>query len=1031
MKQQWTTRFATLLLAICTLTGSLFAQVNVGGVVKNSAGEPILGASVVLKSNYGVGTVTGLDGSYTITAKANDVLIFSYMGMATQEVNVANRTTIDVVLKEDAESLEEIVVVGYGVQRKSDLTGAVASINAEETLKKMPASQVGDMLQGRVAGLNIVNSSGAAGSAPTMRVRGVNSIKADGGPLVVIDGFPGGNLNSVSPSDIKSIEILKDASSTAIYGSRGANGVILITTKTPSDNKVSVDYNGYVNVGVASDLPEIMEVGEFANMANEWNRTFYKKTLYSQNQITNFVNGYDLFDYMGTIVNDYALSQSHDVSIKGSSEKMRYLFSAQYTHNEGIIGISQHDNLNYRLKIDSDLSKKVSIGANFSGRMYDSTTNGFSGSSSILTLAQEFPQTILPYETMKDENGNVMYDKNEQAILDYSKPTSGTISNSNMTNPMVFIDEQKRNNNLNQGFNNWIQAYLNWEVLPGLTFRNEQQLSISNSYVGTTSSELSYQGLLKGKSQATYSDTNSWGWRMTTTLNYTKEFNENHRINATIGAEQSLSNTLKLALSAEGMTSTQIGWKNLMLSELSKITEQSVSRSTAISYFGRVNYVLMNRYMVTATIRRDGSSLLAYQHRWDTFPSFSAAWNIKEESFMEDVEALDQLKLRYGYGVSGNQAVAAYSAFSTYNATIGSNGTVYSLEVGNPNLRWEKTSQHNLGLDLSLFGGRVTLNADYYDKTTANAINTVILPDDMGRSSGLRNAATINNKGFEATLGVIPVNTKDFFWKADLTLAHNEAVIVELGDIESDYMELGTGWGNAFYRYYEGQPIGSIYGLKSLGVWTTDDFYNPELEADKIFPKVRPGAYRYYDTDDNQIIDAEDYVIIGNGQPKFNWGLNNSLQWKNFDLNIFLIGYHGFDIYNYPAARLTSQLAPTPALADRWVQTTNEDAKIASFGPNRDAITSYEQVASSTFVEKGDFVKIKSITLGYNLTGDMLKKLGLSAARVYLSAKNLATFTGYSGNDPEMAISNPLRPGLDAGTYPAQTGFIFGVNLTF
>ena len=216
MKQQWTTRFATLLLAICTLTGSLFAQVNVGGVVKNSAGEPILGASVVLKSNYGVGTVTGLDGSYTITAKANDVLIFSYMGMATQEVNVANRTTIDVVLKEDAESLEEIVVVGYGVQRKSDLTGAVASINAEETLKKMPASQVGDMLQGRVAGLNIVNSSGAAGSAPTMRVRGVNSIKADGGPLVVIDGFPGGNLNSVSPSDIKSIEILKDASSTAI-----------------------------------------------------------------------------------------------------------------------------------------------------------------------------------------------------------------------------------------------------------------------------------------------------------------------------------------------------------------------------------------------------------------------------------------------------------------------------------------------------------------------------------------------------------------------------------------------------------------------------------------------------------------------------------------------------------------------------------------------------------------------------------------------------------------------------------------------
>lgn len=1031
MKRNFLFRLMVLLSFITLNTAALFAQEPVKGVVKDSAGEPMVGVSVVLKSNYGVGTVTSIDGSYALNAGAQDVLVFSYMGMTTQEVKVNGRTHIDVVMKEDASALEEIVVVGYGVQRKSDLTGAVASINAEETLKKMPASQVGDMLQGRVAGLNVVNSSGAAGSAPTMRVRGVNSIKADGGPLVVIDGFPGGNLNSVSPSDIKSIEILKDASSTAIYGSRGANGVILITTKSPSDNKVSVDYNGYMGIGVASDLPEIMPVGEFANMANEWNRTYYKKTLYSENQITNFINGYDTFDYMDAIVNDYSVSQSHDVSVKGSSDKMRFLLSAQYTHFEGIIGISRSDNLNYRLKVDADLAKNLTVGANFSGRMNDATANGFSGAQSILTLAQEFPQTVLPYEILRDENGKPIYDANGYTIMDKNRPTQGTISNSSIYNPIGFIDEQKRNNNLNQTFNNWIQAYINWEVLPGLTLRNEQQLSISNQYVGTTSSDKSYQGSLKGKSSATYSDTNAWGWRMTTTMNYTKEFNEDHRINATIGVEQSLSNTLSLALEAEGMTTDKIGWKNMMLSELSKIKSQSVSRSTAISYFGRVNYVLKNRYMVTATIRRDGSSLLAYNNRWDTFPSFSAAWNIKEESFMDNVEALDQLKLRYGYGVSGNQAVAAYSAFSTYSATIDTAGTVYSLNIGNPNLRWEKTNQHNVGLDMSLWGGKVTLTADYYNKTTANAINTVILPDDMGRSSGLRNAATINNKGLEATIGIIPINTSEFFWKADLTLAHNEATIVELGDIESDYMELGTGWGNAFYRYYEGQPIGSIYGLKSLGVWTTEDFYNPELKADKISPKVRAGSYRYYDKDGNNIIDAEDYEIIGNGQPKFNWGLNNSLQWKNFDLNVFLIGYHGFDIYNYPAARLTSQLAPTPALADRWVAGSNEDAKIASFGPNRDAITSYEQVASSTFVEKGDFVKIKSVTLGYNFTDRALKSVGIDAARVYISAKNLATFTGYSGNDPEMAISNPLRPGLDAGVYPAQTSFILGVNLTF
>lgn len=300
----------------------------------------------------------------------------------------------------------------------------------------------------------------------------------------------------------------------------------------------------------------------------------------------------------------------------------------------------------------------------------------------------------------------------------------------------------------------------------------------------------------------------------------------------------------------------------------------------------------------------------------------------------------------------------------------------------------------------------------------------------MGQSSGLRNAAEIQNRGFDFTLGATVLDINDFYWKTDVTLAHNKTVITKLGDISSDYMELGSGWGNAFYRYYEGMPIGTIYGLRSLGTWSTKDYYDDNV-AKPTSPAVRPGSYRYDDINKDGIINADDYVIIGNGQPKFNWGFNNTLNWRNFDLSFFFIGYHGFDIYNYPMARLTSQLAPVPLLAERWESGVNENAKIASFGPNRDAITSYDDVASSTFIEKGGFVKLKNITLGYTLPRKWTDKIGSSSIRAFLSVKNVCTITSYSGNDPELAISNPLRPGLDMGTYPGKRGYIFGLNITF
>ena len=984
---------------------------QITGSVQDVLGNPLIGVSI-LETGTSNGTITDMNGAYSLNvSSANATLKFSYIGYEEQQIKIQGRNVINVKMNEETSNLDEVVVVGYGVQRKSDLTGAKSSINAAETLKKMPAAQIADLLQGRIAGLSIVNSSGAAGATPTLRVRGVNSIKADGGPLVVIDGFPGGNLSAINPADIKSIEVLKDASSTAIYGSRGANGVILITTKSPKEGKLSVDYNGYVVAGTPANKPSIMPVNEFAHMANDWNQAYYGKDLYTERQIINFTNGYDTYDYIGNIINDYAISHSHDISIKGGNDKLSFLFSTQYIHNKGIAGHSTNDRWNYRLKVDANITKKLKFGANFYGMVNSAAGNNFSGQYSLLTLAQQFPQTVLPY----DKEGNL---------------TQGTIDNTGIYNPIGFIDEQKRNNNEDMTFNNWLQAYISYEIIPGLTFRNEQQVNMGNRFYGTTSSKQSMNGFLKGKSLATYYDANSWGWRMTNTLNYTKELNKNNRINATIGVEESISRSYTMKQTAEGLTSESIGWKNMMLAENSKLENNEVTKTTAISYFGRINYVLMSRYMATVTFRRDGSSLLSYDHRWDNFPSFSLAWNLKEESFLKNVNFLDQLKLRYGYGVSGNQAVAAYSAYTQYDATIGNGQIAYTLVPGNPILKWEKTHQHNYGIDAAFLNGRISFTFDYYDKKTKDAINTVVLPADTGLSSGLRNAAEISNKGFEITLGITPFTTKDFYWKADISLAHNKAKIEKLGDIDSDFMEIGTGWGNSFYRYFAGEPIGAIYGLQSTGVWSTEEYNNPNIKK-PTSPTVRPGSYKYVDQDDSGTIDADDYVIIGNGQPKFNWGMNNSFTYKNFDLNIFLIGFHGFDIYNYPRARLTSSLSPFPELAERWIAGKNENAIIAGFGKDRDAITSPETVASSTFVEKGDFVKLKSITLGYNFSKGLLSKINLSAARVYFSIKNVCTITKYSGNDPELSISNPLRPGLDMGTYPSQREYLLGLNVSF
>lgn len=994
-----------LFLFLLLLEMSISAQnIMLKGSVESKSGEKIPGASIFAK-DIQKGTMTDEEGAFTIQCNSKTVLQISCIGYKTRQVPVNGKSSLKIILEEDSHDLEEVVVVGYGVMRKSDLTGAVTSVKAEEALKQMPVSNITDALQGRLSGVSIVSASGQPGSEATIRVRGVNSIQADTGPLVVIDGFIGGSLSSLNPADIESIEVLKDASATAIYGSQGANGVILVTTKNAEKGKIKLQYNGYVNFKTPYSLPDMMTPGEFARLANDYGKEFYTasgvevREFYNVDEIAAFDNGSAGYDYIDNIFRKCGIEHIHEVSVSGGENKTQYLISGRYSSNEGIVETSFNKKVNYRVKIDSDIRPWLKTGVNLWGEYTTSKGPRFSQYRGVLIESLIFPNTVSP----RDETG---------------KYNNLDLLGSAQYNPMGHIWEQDKDD---YSYRSRLQGYVDLKLLPGLSLRINQSFNFGSSLYRSTFNEDSYEtwagtSLTSARAQ----NSQSYSWINSNILSYIKEINRNHRLNATFVFEQSRSDDFVNTSSATGLASIAIGADN---TSLGKVTggESSRIKTAMMSALARVNYVFMNRYMLTASYRWDGSSRLAYNKRWDSFPSLALAWDIKQENFMEGLP-FDQLKVRLGYGQTGNQAVAAYSAFNEYTASRNAdNDLVISLKrIGNPDLGWERTEQYNVGLDFGFFNNRLAFNVDLYHKLSKDVLININVPLHTGQETKLANIARILNKGIEVTVNATPVANKNVMWNSVLTLSHNQGTFEKFSD-GTDMITPSGGYENDYFRYIKGKRVGTIWGYFYDGIWKTAEVF--ELPESENRPEA--GSYKFKNLDDNSSITVDDQGIIGNGQPKFNWGWSNTVNWKNFDFNLFVIGYHGFDIYNYTRQARTIGLTPNPEMNNRW-RPDDESGYLEGFikTPTGGRI-------SSLFVEKGGFVKVKSITVGYTLPQKALQKLRVSSLRCYVSVQNPFMFTGYSGIDPEVTLKTPLASGIDWGYYPNGRNYMLGLNFSF
>lgn len=999
-------------------------KITIGGVVLDESKNPVAGSTVIVKGTTN-GTATDLDGKFSLKdVPSNSTLQVSFIGFVTQEVLASKGKILTIVLVEEAQNIGEVVVVGYGVQRKSDLTGAVSSIKASEVLKSTPTSNVSEALQGRMAGVSVVQGSGDPSSEVTIRVRGINSITAESGPLVVVDGFIGGTLKSLNPSDIQSIEVLKDASATAVYGSRGANGVILVTTKTPQKDRLVVSFNTFTNIKSVIKIPNLLSPGEFARLANNYGAEYYQslgqpaKVYYTPEQIADFDSGKEGYNYVDNIFNHPSMAQNYEMSIAGGNDKTTVLASVRYEKNEGIIKNSLFSQFNYRLKADTKIRKWLTVGFNFWGDYSESSGPRMTQYEGLLISSMNFPNTIKP----QDEVGNY---NNKFAV--------GGLA---AYNPMGHINEIDATNKL---LTNRLQSHVDVTIADGLTFRSQIGFSFINALNTSMDNDKSYYFFKNSTTQAQASSQWNLSWLNTNSLNYTKEYNKNHRINATVVVEESSSNNYEHSgTSSKLMFGDRLGYDALAWADNFQ-TSSNRNISALLSGMLRVNYVFMNRYMFTGSMRADGSSNL--ENKWDYFPSIALAWDIKQESFMKNVGYMSQFKLRMGYGSVGNQSVSPYRIYSKMSPVRNPDGTTsYVVDRPKaPNLSWERNDQINAGLDLGFLNGRLTVSADVYDKLSKDILLEVNQPVHTGWSSLLKNAGEIRNRGFELTVSGDPISHKDFKWHAEATFSHNNSKFGKIPTLNKMQTQQGA-YENTIFMMIEGEKLGSFWGYTSDGVWKTTDVNalvtlpDGTQKTNGLFYNVVPGQAKYVDFNKDGKINADDQRIIGNGQPAFNWGLNNTFSYKNFDFSLFVIGFHGFDIYNATKesayntipSMAVDVVSPRAEFLNRWT-TTNENTNVPGFVAAKSALKGF----SSYFVEKGDFIKIKSLSMGYNLSAQVCKTLGISNLRVYGAIQNPFQITSYSGLDPEAALGSPLTQGADWGAYPNGRNFLIGLNFTF
>lgn len=1043
MKKKSVIRKLAMVAALCffIVLNAMAQRKSITGTVTDPAGESLPGVSVTIKGTTD-GVVTDINGKFSIGVNANArTLVFSYIGMKQQEVQIDDRTTINVTLQPDVVGVEEVVVVGYGTQRKRDVTGAITSVD-EKMIEKRQAVNVYDVLQGEAPGVLVVSNSGAPGDENTIRIRGNSTFESGVNPLYIVDGVPLDDISSINPNDIKSMEILKDAASAAIYGSRSANGVIIITTKSGEEGKAKLDVRYLQSWNFLSHKVPQANTYERRLFENRAKLDLYSLGSDSLGIATNANNDYQ--DYMTRVANRKQL----DLSVSGGTNKLKYFSSIGVLDETGIVPNSFNKRVSGRINSEYQATDKLK----FSSRVTFSyqNTNRINEGKVIQQAMQRPPHFILYFP-----DGSYAFDiagrKNPVAEAYYRKN-----DNKIFTVSLFESAEYKFSKYLR------LQANVNGNFMLGRRhYFNSSYLSTSTPKVADGGDDTSFKRNLAGEAY----------------LSYNREFG-GHNVSALAGttAEDWFDEDLNFA-GSNYVTEDVTTINSIQSLDLLNTTTSGTSHSM-VGFFGRLSYSYKGKYLFNSNIRRDGSSRFI-NNRWGTFPSASIGWRFSDESFMNWTKPyLKDAKFRASWGVTGNQNIGNYEALNLYNFGTyyyqGISGVNTSKSFGNPDLKWEQTAQTNLGLDLMFFDGRMTVNADYYVKTTEGLLYNSLMPSELGYSSLKVNLGSIENKGYEFNISGIPIQKKNFSWQTSFNFSINRNKILELAG--GDYVQ-SSAWLVAV-----GQPIGQFYGYKALGVYEYDESnaytsdyktrLNPVFERDnlgnviiqedgkpilkgytypdgtdyawnpstnpvypiKVGSAVFKGGDMIWDNiDDNDQIDDKDRQVLGKGYPDWFGGWNNTINYKRLTFTFSFYGNFGNMIYNNAKFQLTkystTNVTPQPyEIYNAW----RFPGQITDVPwAQKSTLENTSRELSSAFLEDGSFIRLRNVRLSYQLDNKYAKKIFMNGLTAYIYANNLLTWTNYTGFDPELGGGTVLTPGNDTGSYPRKREVGFGLNLNF
>ncbi len=986
-------------------TPGLTREHTVTGTVKDENGEGLPGVSIMIKDTQR-GTTTDTNGAFSIEIpNDNAVLIFSFVGYLNQEIVAGNRSSLNVSMQVDQKALEEVVVVGYGTQRRSDLTGSVSSVSGKD-LQRIAVPRMDQALQGQTPGVQITNVQSNPGGEVSIRIRGQNSISGSNDPLIVIDGILGGDLRMISPQDIESLEVLKDASATAIYGSRGSNGVILVTTKRGKTGAPRIDISTYYAMQKVRKLLPLLNARQQREVLQG-----FPANLQTQLGIPGILASVDPSvdtDWQREVMQD-APQHEHQVSISGGTEKTRYSVMGSFFSQDGIVKNSGFKRGSLRVNLDQDITDKLKMGVSLNlARFHRDNLSLFtevgSDGGNVVAVASMFP----PTRPVFDRDGS------------YSRPLD---VGAQMNNPLALVNERP-----NISKRNFIQGALfaDYDMTKHLRFRTNFAYTNTDNLGQSYASKLLLEAL--GQGIANISNSSIQDWLFENTLTYSRTLAGIHSLSAMGGFTVQGIEQFNSSINGRGFSTEVNHYNSINQAEVIN-ANSSFSDERQASYLGRINYSLKDKYLLTVNIRADGSSKFARENKWAVFPSAAVGWKISEEHFMRGLPAVSNLKLRVSWGKVGSQAINPYqslASFSTITNAYSWGETIDVVGVGagrvpNPYLRWETTAQTNVGIDMGLFNDRINLAADIYEKTTHDLLYGRQLPYYTGYDAQTDNIGSIRNRGFE--LGINTVNTTGALrWTTNANISLNRNKVLSLGEDKQFFQSaIGTlGWARQEVIVRVGEPLGTFYGYTFDGI-----YQNNEEVAAVDHPGSKPGTVKFRDINGDGRINTDDQDIIGNPNPDFIYGVTNNFTYKSFDISVFIQGVKGGDVLNLTRARLES-----PGLNNSLESSLNYWRGEGTSNTIQ-ALGEYNGGMSTRWLEDGSYLRLKNIVIGYNLPGSAVQKLKMRSLRIYLSGVNLLTLTKYSGYDPEVNYKgdNSLQMNIDHGGFPVFKTFTAGLNI--